>query len=114
MIYFNLEVSKEQMQDVESSSGASTTFGKGEVVTQGEEVEDIEILEISNSREPANEGPVDEPAKEIVSKIPPLEISPPIKPDVAEPTTIGMLLVKSLEMKQPTLRLSLLHLNSSR
>ena len=57
VIYFNPEAPKEQTQDITTSSGATITFGKGEVTTQGDESEDVEILKAPEERRP-----IDEPA----------------------------------------------------
>jgi len=63
-------------------------FDKSKVATQGNEDEDIEILEIFEDREPANEGHAEESAKETASEVSPSEI-PLTETDVAEPTIVG-------------------------
>ena len=97
--YINLESPEEEKHDVRPSD-------KGEVATQENKDEDIEIL--SEGREPANEN---QQMSRLLKRLPkclPLKFLLRQKVTLLNLPTQGMLLLKSLKVKQPALRLSLL------
>ena len=85
--YINPESPDEERYDVGPSD-------KGEVATQGNEDKDIEILEISEDRQPTNEGPIEEPVKEMAPEVPSPEIPPTTETNAAEPITTRDALVE--------------------
>ena len=67
----------------------------------------ILILETSEGRKPANEGPADEPIVKTAFEVPPSEIPPSTEIDAIEPTTIRDAPAKITRGEAAALRFSL-------
>ena len=85
------------MHDIAPSGGGATASSKGEVTTQGDESEDMEILETPEERRPISEPPADEPATEealvkisITEAISTGVTLPKTAPAAAEATALGV------------------------